>query len=482
MQHRAPVPASSRRPGGRRGATLSRTPTAPRSRPLVPVALLGAVVVLVVVGAVLLLRGDPSHPYRLIFQNSSQVVKGGTVRIGGTQVGTISSIDLTADDRAEVRITVSGDFAPLRRGATAVVRSQGTAGVASRYVDVSPGSGLEPALRDGATIPVEQTQSQVELDQLFASFDGRTRAGLQKTIRGFAQWYAGREVQGGQSAQRLPKAMKALRTFAADVDAQSAQFEKLVVTSSRAMGALAQERDQLTGLVGGAAKTVDAIGADTRALNSALADTPQMLAQGSDALKDLRGSLPDLRGLVDASDVPSRRLTPFLRELRPVVDAAVPVFRDLRQVVDRPGTGNDLLDGLKDLPTVEKASRTAFPAGTAALKTSTPMLSFIRPYGPDLMSWFGSFGQAAGTYDANGHYVAAMPEFDAYALQDDAQGGTLVPKAPADRGRSDALSTGNLKRCPGSASGALPDGSGPFVDQGELANADCDPAETPVGK
>ncbi|MCW3039786.1 MAG: hypothetical protein JWM31_1691 [Solirubrobacterales bacterium] len=439
-------------------------------------------VVVAIVAVVLLTRGDPSHPYRLLLQNSSQVVNGGTVRIGGTQVGTITSIDLTKDDLAEVGITVSGDFAPLRKGASAVVRSQGTAGVASRYIDLSPGSGLEPALRDDATIPVDATTSQVELDQLFASSAGRTRAGLKKTITGFSQWYAGREAEGGASAARLPKAMKSLTDFAADVDAQSAQFERLVVTSSRAMGALAQERSSLTSLVGGAARTVDAVGSDTRALTGALDDTPSLLANGSDALKALRLSLPDLRALLDASDVPSRRLPPFLRELRPVVDEAVPVFRSLRQAVDRPGTGNDLLDGLRDLPTVARAARTAFPGGTKALNTSTPMLSFIRPYAPDLTSFLGSFGQAAATYDADGHYLTAMPVFDAYRFQDDAQGGALTPKAPADRGRSDALSTGNLRRCPGAATAALPDGSTPYVDAGDLAAPDCDPSQTPGAK
>lgn len=449
---------------------------------MVPILLLGGAVLLAVVAVVLLLtRGEKAHEYRLVFVNASQVVEGGTVRIGGTQVGTIRSIDLTDDDRAEVRISVAGEFAPLRRGASATVRAQGTAGVASRYVDLSPGSGLEPPLRDDALIPVDQTTSQVEIDQLFASFDGRTREGLQKTIRGFAQWYAGRETAGAQSAARLPKALRELRRFAGEVDAQSAQFERLVTTASRAMGTLASERDALSSLVGGAARTTDALSADTRALTAALDDTPGLLGEGRTALRELRVSLPDLRRLVDASDVPSRRLTPFLRELRPVVDDAVPVFRSLRQVVDRPGAGNDLLDGLRDLPTVARASRTAFPGGTKALRTSTPMLSFIRPYGPDLMAWIGSFGQAAATYDANGHYVSAMPVFDAYRFVDDAEGGSLVPKDPSERGRSDALSTGNLKRCPGAAQGALPDGSGPFVDAGELSNADCDPSQTPKG-
>ncbi|WP_026910503.1 MlaD family protein [Patulibacter minatonensis] len=436
------------------------------------------VAVALLVGCVYGVLGrDSGQRYRLVFESSSQVVKGGTVRIGGTQVGTVKSIDLTKDDRAAVEISVSGDFAPLRRGATAVVRAQGTAGVASRYVDISPGSGLEPALADGATIPVDHTTSQVELDQLFASVDGRTRSGLRRTIRGFSEWYAGREAEGGKAARRLPKGMAALRTFAAEVDAQTAQFARLIGTSSRTMSTLAGEQASLTRLVGGAASTVDALGADTGALTGVLRDTPAMLRQGTAALASLRGTLPDLRRLLDASDTPSKRLPRALDDLRPVLTRATPVVGQLRRVVDLPGAGNDLLDGLRDLPAVDRSARTAFPASVRALAGTTPILSYARPYTPDLVSWLGSFGRAAAAYDADGHYLTAMPTFDAYRTREDDQGGTLVPKAPAERGTDAALSTGHTKRCPGTAAGTLPDGSGAFVDRGALANADCDAGE-----
>jgi phospholipid/cholesterol/gamma-HCH transport system substrate-binding protein len=458
---------------------LPRSPhIARRARRWAPVALLVALIAVVVVA----LLPESAHQYRLVFANSSQMVEGGTVRIGGTQVGTVKKLDLTKDDQAQVTVSVSGEFAPLRKGATAVVRTQGQAGVASRYIDISPGSGLAEPLKDNATLPVEQTTSQVELDQLFAAFDGRTREGLQKTIGGFAQWYAGREVEGQESAKQFPKAVRALTGFAEEVNAQSADFERLVKTSSSAMGALASEQGRITSLIGNSGRTVQALGEDTQALTTAITDLPPALRQGSTALAALRPALGDLRRLVDASDEPSRQLVPFLRELRPVVDDAVPVFQQLRTVVDRPGAGNDLLDGLKDLPPLERSTRTAFPAGTKALKTSTPMLSFIRPYAPDLMAWFRSFGQAAANYDGNGHYLSAMPVFDAFRFQDDAEGGKLTQKSPSERGKGDGLTTGNLKRCPGASTSRLPDGSNAFVDQGDLANADCDPTQIPGGK
>lgn len=428
--------------------------------------------------AYLLFAPEPSREYRLVFQNSSQLVKGGVVRIGGTPVGTIKGIQLTKDDLAEVRVGVSDEFAPLHKGTTAAVRAQGQAGVASRYVDISPGSNLEPELPDDAVIPIDATASTVDLDQIFNAIDGKTRAGLRRWIDGFSQWYDGREAEGNASAKELPKTLAAFTRLGAQINAQDADFQRLLVTSGKAMGALGQHSQQLTGAVAGARGTVQALGADTAALNGVLRDLPGTLQNGSKALANLRPAIDDFQKLVDASDEPSRILASYFRDdLRPVLKDSVPVIKSFRTLLERPGPGNDVLDSLRDLPAVAKATDSAFPQGIKGLKTSSPMLAFLRPYAPDLMGWFRGFGGAAGTYDANGHYVSSLPVSDSYKLVEDGAGGTLVPKPPAERGKN--LDSGNLKRCPGAATPPPSDGSAPFVDKGRLANVDCDPSQTP---
>ena len=60
--------------------------------------------------------GGRSSEYRLVFANAGQLVVGDVVRIGGVGVGTIKGIRLTDDSRAEVRVSVSDDYAPLHQG------------------------------------------------------------------------------------------------------------------------------------------------------------------------------------------------------------------------------------------------------------------------------------------------------------------------------------------------------------------------------
>lgn len=466
--------------GKRERRVLRRSsPASRRLRRLLPVGLL---VVVVVALLALVLAPDPSSQYRLVFQNASQLVKGGVVRIGGNAVGTIKDIDLTPDNLALVTVTVKDEFAPLREGTTATVRAQGQAGIASRYVDISPGSGLGKPLEDNAMIAMESTQSTVEIDQIFNMLDEQTRAGLQKTIKGFEQWYVGKGEEASATAKEFPRAMRAFTELAKQINSQNADLDRLLTTSGQALGGVAANHQELTEAVGNARKTVSAIGTDTAALTSVLENLPGLLEQGTEALNNFDPALGDLDKLVAASEEPSKILAPYLEnELTPVLKKAVPTFRQLRLMLDRDGDANDVLDSLRDLPPLEKSTRVAFPAGSKALETSTPMLSFFRPYAPELIGFFRGFASSAATYDAAGHYFRALPVFDAFRFNDDPAGGNLTEKPPAERGKAAGLSTGNLKRCPGAAIPQPADKSAPFVDNGPLANADCDPSQRPGG-
>jgi phospholipid/cholesterol/gamma-HCH transport system substrate-binding protein len=448
-----------------------------RLRWLAPLLLAAALVAVLVV----LLGGGGSSEYRIVFSNAGQLVEGDIVRIGGTGVGTVRDIRLTDDNRAEVKVSVSDDYAPLHEGTTAVIRQQGLVGVASRYVDLSPGPNSSPALDDGAAFGDEQATSIVDIDQLFNTLDPATRDGLADLIHGSASWYDGREARANRSAELLPPALTALTAVSRELTRDSRAFEQLVVQTGDAMSALAERSGELTDLVGNAGATAAALSDDTAALNGVLRDTAPALREGSLTFATLRPALGDLRDLVDTAGPATQDLAPFLHELRPVVEAGVPTFRDLRRMFAQPGDDDDLLDALRDLPEIADRTEQAAPRARRALEESTPMFAFARPYTPDLVGWLRSFGSAMATYDANGHYARTMPVFNAFDFVDDADGGRLDPKPPDQRGSSAAISTGNLRRCPGAATRAPADGSAPFVDRGPDANADCDPGQRPGG-
>lgn len=433
------------------------------------------VLVVAAIALVLVLRDSGSHRYRLVFTTAGQLVKGDRVRIGGTPAGMITSIELTKDGQAEIGVRVDERFGPLREGTTATIRQIGLTSVAGRYVDISPAPTFRPALDDGATISGDKTTPIVDLDQLFNTLDGKTRKGLQQFIDGQASWYEGKEQEANASAKALPAALSGLDQLAAEVSADDANLTRFLVKSGEAFGALAENKEQLTDLISNTRATTAALGSDTASLDQALQHVAPALRKGTDAFIALRPALKELRTLVNVSGPATKDLAPYAKQLRPVLEEAVPTFRQLRQMFAQPGASNDLLDALQDLPALNRLTKTGFAEGEKSLKQSTPIFSFVRPYVPDLVGWVRDFGQVMATYDANGHYARTLPVFDAYS----SDGTKLTPKPAIDRGRDANLKTGQLRRCPGAAARALPDGSAPFVDDGPLANPDCDPAQRP---
>jgi phospholipid/cholesterol/gamma-HCH transport system substrate-binding protein len=420
---------------------------------------------------------DDSREYRVVMQNAGQLVPGDLVRIGGVQAGSVKGLELTPDGQAVVTLAVDKQWGKLHAGTTVTVRASGIATVTGRYVDLSPGPSFRPALSDNATISVDNTTSIVDIDQLLNALDRPARKGIQQLLTGFETWYAGRETQANASARYFPPALQAGTHLFNQINSDSATLGEFLNQTGTALHALSRNRARLTDLISNTRQSARALGSDNQSLSAALRNLPPALREGSNAFASTRPALVDLGALLRAASPVSYQLAPFFRDLRPVVSRAVPAFRDFRLVFDRPGKFDDLLDALQLLPSLGKLSDKAFPQAEKTLQQSEPVLSFIRPYGPDFVSFLRSFGSAAATYDANGHYARTVPIFDAFNFTDDANGGTLTPKDKSQGGVSPYLSNGNVRRCPGASLPQLQDGSAPFVDNGPLAKPDCDPAE-----
>jgi phospholipid/cholesterol/gamma-HCH transport system substrate-binding protein len=433
----------------------------------------GALLLAVGVIAAVLLRGPEAGRYVIYFQNAGQLVKGDDVQVGGRRVGSVDDIVLTDDNQAKILVQVEKPYAPLRRGTRAVIRQTSLSGIANRYIALSPGPDSAERIDDGGALTAEATTTPVDLDQLFNTFDPDARRDLQDVIRGFATQYEGKGAQANAAARYFNPALSSTRRLAEELNRDSGALARFLVNSSKAMSALAERRDDLSGLVSNSNAVASAVAQEDASLSAALQRLPGTLRKGNTTFVNLRAALTDLDALVAESKPATRRLAPFLRELRPLLAEARPTVRDLRTLVRRAGGGNDLLDATQRLPGFERSARTAFENSRAALLRSQPVFEFGRPYTPDLVGFLRDFGETTAAYDANGHYARIQPIFDAFRFRDDENGGSLEP-VPANQ-RFDQLQTGILRRCPGSATQPPADGSAPYTDGGTLSREDCDP-------
>jgi len=442
-------------------------------------AALGALAVAAIVIAIVLLSGGGGHQYKLIFETAGQLVKGDDIQVGGRRIGNVDDIQLTDNNQAEIKATVEDDFAPLHQGTTAVIRLTSLSGVANRYIALTPGPNSAPKIPDGGTIGTNRTTTVVDLDQIFDTLDKPSRTGLARSIRGSAQWYTGKSREANLSALYFNPAISTSSAVFDQLLRNQGSLTSAVVDSSRVVTALSERSGQITDLIGNANQTASAIAAENSSFSQALALLPVTLRRANTTFVNLRSTLADLTTLVNVSKPATKNLAAFFSALRPVVTKAVPAITDFNEIVHLPGANNDLTDTFRIAPQLAQETGVAVPNAITTLKKSQPVITFARPYAPDLVGWFRDFGQGASYYDVNGHQARVFPVFNAYKYNPSSSGGTLTVLPPAERlstYQSIPHGTGNYERCPGAATQAAPDGSSPFTEGGTL---DCDPSQIP---
>jgi len=459
-----------------------------------PVArIAAAAAIALAVGGLLLVLLSSSEPYtvKARFQSAAQVVKGNLVQTAGRGIGTVEMVELTDDGQAELTLKIDDeDIAPLRQGTQATLRIASLSGVANRYVDLALGPAGRPEIPDGGVIERKDTTTNVDLDQLFALFDGKTRKGLQDVIRGSAASYAGRGTQANAGWRYLNPSLLATQRFFAELSRDEQLLQRFVVESSRLVTDLADRRDDLAKLIDQLAIATGAIGRERVALARAISELPPFMRRANSTFVNLRATLDDLDPLVAESKPVARRLRPVLRQLRFFARDARPTIRDLATLVRKEGPHNDLLELSESVPPFRditigpvqangRTRRGSFAESTESLKHQTPHLAFQRPYFVDFTGWLDDFSHS-GLYDANGSASRIATSVNAYQAINSQAGIVLEPIAPQLRDQvfRQIASVGQTNRCPGSVERPADDGSNPFRPTEDY---NCDPSQVPLG-
>jgi phospholipid/cholesterol/gamma-HCH transport system substrate-binding protein len=454
------------------------------SRTLGRVTALVALVAAIAVVAVVLFGNRGGYVVHARFQNASQLVKGDFVQVAGVPVGKIASIDLTPDGQADVRMKITdAGYRPLRRGTKAIIRQASLSGVANRYVDLQlPAADHQQTIPSGGVIDQTDTTTAVDLDQLFNTFDPKTRKALSGVIRGYAASYEGKGAEANAGWAYLNPSLAASSRLFEELNSDTPTLKRFIGASSQLVGDLAARRADLAGLVDHLATTTGAIGRQKQALSTAIGDLPGFMRRADTTFVNLRATLDDLQPLVDESKPVAKKLRPFFAELRPLARDARPTLRDLSKLVRSAGPSNDLIELTQSAVPLRNAAvgpikrngkerDGAFPASTTALKTATPELATAVPYAPDLTGWFDDFSHS-GLYDALGGASRAAPYVNLFSPVNGVLKPLLDPVTQSEAFKN-ATSLDQRWRCPGAAErGAIYKPSPDFP---------CDASEGPLG-
>lgn len=428
---------------------------------------------------------DGSRNYQLQFETGGQLVRGNEVLVAGQKVGSIDSLDLTDDGQAEITISTER---PLTEGTTAQIRATSLSGIANRYIALQMGPGDEE-LPDGATIAADKTTSPVDIDQLFSIFDSDTRESLQNVFKGQAAIYAGDPQLSREAYKYLAPGLQSTERFLAELTRDQEVFAQFLASGADVLGSIAERREDLSSLTENANSALSAIAAESDSLDRALAVLPPTMRQANTTFVNLRAALDDVDQLVETSYPATEDLAPFLRDLRPVAEKAVPVVGDLAATVNRPGASNDLTEALRQAPALERAAARTRATGIDAMDVSEENVAVTRAYSPDITAFISRLSQVTSNYSADGHYARTMPVNNVFAYNNATD--ALDPIYNEQDQQFDFYSPGysttgvatpsaffdpyGFLRCPGTASQPAEDGSTPFVEDEVTGN--CDPTD-----
>jgi phospholipid/cholesterol/gamma-HCH transport system substrate-binding protein len=460
-------------------------PDAPSAQPqrghvLSRVIAVGALFAAVAFVVVMFFGDDGGRQYKLLFETGGQLVRGNEVLVAGQKVGTVDALDLTADGQAEVTVTMDE---PITEGTTAQIRATSLSGIANRYISLQMGP-TDDEIEDGTTIAADATTSPVDIDQLFSIFDEDTRKSLQDVFKGQAAIYAGNPELSREAYKYLAPGLQSTERFLAELTRDQDVLSQFLASGSDVLGAVAERRSDLSSLTQNANSALSAIAAESESLDQALSVLPPTMRQANTTFVNLRDALDDVDQLVDVSYPATEDLAPFLRDLRPVAEKAVPVINDLAGTVNVPGDSNDLTDALEQMPALERAAADTSKQGIEAMDVSEENVAVTRAYSPDLMGLVSRLGQVTGNYSADGHYARTMPVNNIFDYDDASDQLNPIYNNPEQQfdfytSTPNAFDPFGFHRCPGAASQPAEDGSTPFVEDEVTGN--CDPADIPFG-
>ena len=457
--------------------------------------------------AVVLLLSGGGEDYEVTaeFENASQLVPGNEVIVGGVRAGSVKNIELGEDGQALVSFSVDPDYAPLRRGTVATVRSYSLSGIANRQIQLTipPDSEAGEEIPAGGNLDQSETVSEVDLDEVFNTLDPKTVADFKHVIQGFEASYDGVGEEANKGVHYLNPFLSTSRGLFAELTYDQRAFENLIVDTSKLSGALAARAPDISALIANVSQMMGAIASEKTALAEGISKFPEFMRSANTTFVNLRAALDDVDPLVEASKPAAKELKVFLPKLRAAAADAVPTVRDLDAIVLRPGPENDLVELTKDQVGLAKKAigsgapscgggdlsdpdngagddnyhQGAFGESVCALRNGNPTLSMFRPYTPDLVGWFNDFSPGSGTIDALGGVGRVATDFNQFTISANGLPDLGSPVSFGDLIGAGIVQTNLDDKCPGSEerpvpSNLNPDGNNPFTDGG---NIDCDP-------
>jgi phospholipid/cholesterol/gamma-HCH transport system substrate-binding protein len=244
--------------------------------------------------------------------------QGQTVNMAGVEVGDIREVDLE-DGRAIVTLGIDRPYEELiHEDATVLMRPR--TGLQDMTMELDPGrSGT--IVEDGHTIPLAQTEPNVQPDQILASLDGDTRNYLQLLIQGGAKGLGGRGEELSAGLRRFEPLGRDLARINTRLAKRRQNIKRAISSFADLSEALARSDTRLADFVSSQNEVFAAFAAQEANLRATLQELPSTLSE-------TRSALASGQTLAEVLGPASEALIPAAQEFAPGQVAAQRLARE----------------------------------------------------------------------------------------------------------------------------------------------------------
>jgi phospholipid/cholesterol/gamma-HCH transport system substrate-binding protein len=288
------------------------------------------------------------------FNEATQLAQEADVRISNVSVGKVKSIDLADSgpnrDLAVATLEIDSPYAPIPADTRAMLRQKTLLG--ETYVELTQGNRDGPKLPEGGTLAKAQVQPSVQLDEIFRTFDAKTRASFQTWMQQLAIASTGRGAD-------LSAAIANLEPFAEDankvlrvLDTQQGAVSQLVRNTGEVFGALSERQGQLQGLIRNSGTVFHTTAVRNQDLEATFRALPTFLDESRLTLNRLQSFSQNANPLITQLHPAARALSSDLKPIAKVAPDFKGFFVGLRKTEKRGNTGLPALQQLlnSDLP------------------------------------------------------------------------------------------------------------------------------------
>jgi phospholipid/cholesterol/gamma-HCH transport system substrate-binding protein len=269
-----------------------------------------------------------SFTVKAVFQTAaSQLEAGSPVRIAGVNVGKVTAVGRGPGDTALATMSIQSSGLPIHTDATMKIRPRLFL-EGNFFVDLFPGTPSAPLVKDGSTVPLSQTSTPVQIDQVLNTFTDNPRTGMQEIIKGLgtALQAGGARALATVYKQLAPASIPLAQTAEATQGVRPDDLRAFIVKAAGVAGVISARSANLGTLLSGFNQTMGAFAAQQNALKATFVDLNNTLSIANPTLTALDATLGPLRQF--AIDI-----RPALAQAPRILDDATPLLNAARRLL-----------------------------------------------------------------------------------------------------------------------------------------------------